>query len=263
MGKRKWLFCLLGIVAWWAVLILPGNSEGAATEKILRFHSAIVVHEDASMTVRETIKVRSEGQEIKRGIYRDFPTRYQDHYGNRYHVGFELLEVLRDGKPEEYHFGALSNGKRIYMGKKDVFLTPGEYTYTLVYKTDRQLGFFADHDELYWNVTGNGWSFTIDEALAAIELPPAAAKNVTAYEAYTGPQGTQGRDFRAWVDASGKIAFRTTKPLNSYEGLTIVVSWPKGLVSAPSWRTQSEYLLRDMGVPLQDLLGWQWCWRIT
>ena len=255
MGKRKWLFCLLGIVAWWAVLILPGNSEGAAAEKILRFHSAIVVHEDASMTVRETIKVLSAGQEIKRGIYRDFPTRYQDHYGNRYHVGFEVLEVLRDGKPEEYHFGDLSNGKRIYMGKKDVFLTPGEYSYTLVYKTDRQLGFFADHDELYWNVTGNGWSFAIDEALATIELPPAAAKNVTAYEGYTGPQGAQGRDFRAWVDASGKIAFRTTKPLNSYEGLTIVVSWPKGYVSAPSWRTRAEYLVRDSGGSIAGLIG--------
>ena len=90
MGKRTWLFCLLGIVAWWAVLILPGNSEGAAAEKILRFHSAIVVHEDASMTVREIIKVRSEGQEIKRGIYRDFPTRYSDRYGNKYVVGFKV-----------------------------------------------------------------------------------------------------------------------------------------------------------------------------
>jgi uncharacterized membrane protein YgcG len=254
MEKRTWLYCLLGMAACWVALLLPRSSEGAAAEKILRFHGAIVVHEDASMTVRETIQVRSAGQEIKRGIYRDFPTSYRDRHGNRHHVGFDVQEVLRDGKPEEYHVGDLSNGKRVYMGRKDVFLTPGEYTYTLVYKTDRQLGFFTDHDELYWNVTGNGWSFPVDEASATIELPPAAGK-VLSYEAFTGVQGAQGKDFRAWVAASEQIAFVTTKPLGPYEGLTIVVSWPKGLGSAPSWRTQAEYFVRDIGGSIAGLIG--------
>jgi len=55
--------------------------QARADEKIIGYHSHIAVHEDSTMTVRETIKVRVEGQKIKRGIYRDFPTRYKDTWG--------------------------------------------------------------------------------------------------------------------------------------------------------------------------------------
>ena len=41
------------------------------------------------------------------------------------------------------------------------------------YTTTRQLGFFESYDELYWNVTGNGWIFPIDRAEVRIRLPQA------------------------------------------------------------------------------------------
>ena len=53
----------------------------------------------------------------------------------------------------------------------------GEHTYELVFRTDRQLGYFADHDELYWNVTGNGWDFPIDRVTARVELPQAIPRS--------------------------------------------------------------------------------------
>ena len=51
----------------------------------------------------------------------------------------------------------------------------GIHEYQLRYQTSRQLGFFEDYDELYWNVTGNGWMFPIDHAGARIELPAAVS----------------------------------------------------------------------------------------
>ncbi|MGB2889910.1 MAG: DUF2207 domain-containing protein [Candidatus Acidiferrales bacterium] len=60
----------------------------SATEEILDYHSDIRVQRDASLLVRETIRVRSAGVQIHHGIYRDFPTRYKDHLGNRYVVNF-------------------------------------------------------------------------------------------------------------------------------------------------------------------------------
>ena len=54
------------------------------SERILSFHSEIKVDRDASMTVRETIKVRCLRQKIQRGIFRDFPTRYKDRNGFQY-----------------------------------------------------------------------------------------------------------------------------------------------------------------------------------
>src|SRR5512139_3218050 len=64
-----------------------------AQERILSFASQIIVSPDATMLVTETIRVRSSGDQIKRGIYRDFPTRYKDRHGNAYVVGFEIHEV--------------------------------------------------------------------------------------------------------------------------------------------------------------------------
>lgn len=140
-----------------ALVIISAGIAAAASETILSFASHVTVDNDASMHVTETIKVASAGEQIKRGIYRDFPTTYKDRAGNKYVVGFAILAVARDGKPEAYHTETLSNGIRIYMGRKEYLLPPGEHTYTLSYRTDRQLDFFRDHDELYWNVTGNGW----------------------------------------------------------------------------------------------------------
>lgn len=87
-GKQ---FYLIIIAAISIALAFPLFSQSAPTEKILLFHSHITVHSDSSMTVRETIKVQSAGIEIKRGIYRDFPTRYKDSFGNQYAVDFNVI----------------------------------------------------------------------------------------------------------------------------------------------------------------------------
>lgn len=140
-------------------------------EHIISFNSNIIVHSDASMTVTETIKVHSELQSIKHGIYREFPTSYQDRLGDWYNLGFRVKEVMKDGSPEPYHIQRQDNGVRVYIGQPNIFLSPIDYTYTIVYETNRQLGFFKDHDELYWNVTGNGWNFDIENASAKVSLP--------------------------------------------------------------------------------------------
>jgi hypothetical protein len=175
---------------------LPAGTATLPAERILSFDSRISVNPDASMLVTETIRVLSTGEQIRRGIFRDFPTTYKDRAGNRYTVGFTVQAILRNSQPEDWHTENLSNGVRVYMGRKDHFLKPGEHTYTLTYTTDRQLGFFADHDELYWNVTGNGWNFRIDAASATVELPP-GAPGVTLLEAYTGLAGATGSNYSA------------------------------------------------------------------
>ena len=78
-------------------------------------------------------------------------------------VGFEVIEVQRNGRSEPYALESLSNGTRIRIGDKDVFLIgSGIHVYEITYRTTRQIGFFENYDELYWNVTGNGWTFAID-----------------------------------------------------------------------------------------------------
>ena len=223
-------------------------------ERILSYDSLISVRTDGSMIVEESIRVQVEGREIKHGIYRDFPTDYKDPHGNHYRVGFDVLQVLRDGQPEGFHSQAQSNGVRVYVGDKDRFIDPGTYTYSLRYRTDRQLGFFKDHDELYWNVTGNGWAFPIDAVRARVALPGVAGQDLR-LEAYTGPTGSKGRDYRAEVGADGLAWYQTTRPLGPREGLTIVTMWPKGHVTPPSGEQQLRYFLKDNRAVLVGVLG--------
>ena len=236
-------------------VVVGPDAAVAATETILLFASEITVNADASLHVTETIRVVSTGDQIKRGIYRDFPTTYKDHAGNRYVVGFTILNVARDGRPEAYHTEDLSNGVRIYMGRKEHLLTPGEHTFTLNYRTDRQLGFFRDHDELYWNVTGNGWVFPIETASARVNLPAGVPADKVSLEGYTGPMGAKDQNFASVLTPEGRAVFKTTRRLAANEGLTIVVLWPKGFVQEPSPADKSFHFLKDNLTALVAFVG--------
>ena len=187
----------------------------------------------------------AEGKQIKRGIYRDFPTDYRDRHGNRLRVGFEVIRIRRDGAPEPYHTQTINNGIRVYIGRESRQVPPGQHTWEITYKTDRQLGFFAAHDELYWNVTGNEWVFPIDEASATVTLPAPVSSDKLATRAYTGALGSTDLDASATITSPGQVTFRTTRPLGAREGLTIVVTWPKGIVAEPSRAERFAATLRD------------------
>jgi uncharacterized membrane protein YgcG len=224
---------------------LASSSLPGGDERILSFESNIAVHPDGSMTVRETIVVRALGREIIHGIYRDFPTQYRDRYGNRYSVGFNLRKVLCDGKADRYRIERVGNGERIYIGDKDVALNPGEHTYLLDYETNRQLGFFPDHDELYWNVTGNGWRFRIDRVTAVVELPSGVPWQKIEVTGYTGMMGAKAKHLQASVDNDARSTFTTLRSLGPHEGLSIVVSWPKGFVAEPGAAKKFGWFLAD------------------
>ncbi|MCW9097653.1 MAG: DUF2207 domain-containing protein, partial [Ignavibacteriaceae bacterium] len=225
------------------------------TERIISFDSDITLNEDASMMVVENIKVYANRNKIKRGIYRDFPTKYNDDYGNNINIKFDVLEVLRDGNPESFHTEKLRNGIRVYFGRSDYFLPTGEYTYTIKYQTDRQIGYFDKYDELYWNVTGNGWDFLIEKATATVNLPESVSRDDLKLSGYTGFSGFKGNDYKAEILNSKKIIFRSISMLNPKEGLTIVVQFPKGLVYEPSQSDKLAYFIQDNSQVVFGLIG--------
>ncbi|EKF59234.1 hypothetical protein QWE_13308 [Agrobacterium albertimagni AOL15] len=226
-----------------AFLFLIWMACGAQAEEVIRdYHADITVLPDATIEVTETITVNAEGNEIRRGIFRDFPLYARDARGRRQQVDFELISVERDGRPEASRTESVSGGIRIYTGSADVFLQPGEYTYAITYRTGRQIRYFDDHDELYWNVTGNGWLFPIDRAGATVTLPDGAVPTRTTL--YTGPSGSTAQNARE-IPGSNGLEFETTRPLGPGEGLTIVLAFDKGLVAAPTSEDSTWWFIRD------------------
>ncbi len=240
----------------------------SADERILDYQSDININFDGSLVVTETIRVRAEGKNIQRGIYRDFPTSYTDRLGNRYRASLDVLDVHRNGSPEPFHTEKRSNGIRIYVGSRNRMLDHGEHEYRLRFHTTRQLGFFEDHDELYWNVTGNGWVFPIERAAARIMLPDTVYEQDLRTDVYTGYQGKAGKDAKSQVSSDRIVTFETTRTLLPNEGLTVAVGWPKGIVTEPGPVQRARWFLYDNSAALALLLGllaplgwYLWAWN--
>jgi hypothetical protein len=237
-----------------------------AQERVLEFHSDIRIGADGGLLVTERIAVQAEGRSIRRGILRDFPTGYRDRLGARVKVPFEVLAVSRNGRTEPWALQSMANGVRVRIGNAAVNLPRGRHEYEITYRTSRQLGFFKLHDELYWNVNGNGWTFAMDRISADVALPAAVPADKLRLEAYTGSQGARGRDYEAEAREGG-ASFRTTRALPARQGLTIVVEFPKGVVREPSflqrlreWLGDNRAVLTGAGgfLLLLAFLWWRW-----
>jgi uncharacterized membrane protein YgcG len=237
-----------------ALALVPAAlSPAAAVERILQFISDVTVERNGDLDVTETIAVQAEGRNIRRGILRDFPTIYRRRDGARVVVGFDVLSVTRNGTPEHFSTEGLSNGVRVRIGSADRLINSGRHDYVIRYRTTRQIGFFPDYDELYWNATGTGWTFAIDQAEARITLPEAVPFTQTAF--YTGPQGATGKDATIVEQRPGRIVFRTTKALPARNGLTVAAAWQKGVVTPPSGAQQAQWLLSDNVALLIAIVG--------
>ena len=90
---------------------------------------------------------------------------------------------------------------------------------------------------------------------ATITLPDAIAPNRMSVEAYTGYQGQQGKNYRATIPGPSIAQWNTIEPLAPYEGLTLVITWPKGIVTPPSLLKKIGYFIRDNGALFLLLLG--------
>ncbi len=252
-----------------SVFLLPLLAMGA--EQIKRYDVEVEILASGGLLITEHITVVAEGVNIRKGIYRDFPTRYKDRWGNNVVVGFEVVDVLRDGRSEPWFREKVANGVRVSTGDDSLLPEfPRDYRFTLRYRTDNQVGFFAGHDELYWNAIGTGWAFAIAEASVVVSLPAPVPEGQLSAEGYTGVQGSKARDYDALVVAPGQARWRISQPLAPGEGLTIVLTFPKGVVVEPTlvqrvyrWfrDNTSQLILLALLLPWLAYLVSSW-WRI-
>ncbi|HSZ83222.1 MAG TPA: DUF2207 domain-containing protein [Polyangia bacterium] len=247
-SRRRSIFVLAALVTG----ALADARAFAEAERVVAFDADVTVNVDGSMRVVETIRVHGDGAKIDHGIYRDLPTRVRGFF-NAYR-SFDVLDVSRDGRPEPYTVVTRDDDTRVQIGDPSVHLGPGDFTYTLTYRTDGQLRFFADHDELYWNVTGNAWELAIDAASAVVHLPAGASAHLGAFEGYTGRSGSKEHALLTAL-RGGDATFTTARPLARREGLTIVLGWPPGFVRAPTDAARRATFWHDNGVLVGALVG--------
>ena len=215
-------------------------------ERIEDFHSDIVIQKDGSINVTETIKYFFDFP--RHGIYRNIPfTKYDQ--GKRYDVEFKFDKV-KDENGKSYKASTSKSGEQWVLKIGDPNRTiSGEHTYVISYEARGELGYFSDHDELYWNVTGNGWDVPIKKTTVKITLPKTLTPEQIKLICYTGPYESTKQNCTGTTDGTTTI-FTTTLFLNSSEGLTFVLGFPKGI---------AEVLKPEVFVPFFD----RWYGKIT
>ena len=217
---------LAGLAA--LLLLAPAQARAQRSYSIERFDAGIVVNRDASVDVTETITVRFVG--AWNGVYRSIPVDYRSPQGFNWTLRLDLVSAT-DGSGNTLRTEA--SRERHYLKYK--MWIPGAEDATRVvilrYRATNGLRFFEDHDELYWNVTGDEWDVPLGVVSARIELP-AGATGLRA-TAFTGAFGATSQD--AAVDTTGNVVRITMeRPLGYREGVTAVVGWDKGLVREPT-----------------------------
>ena len=220
MGR---LVCLLLAVLWLGL--------GARAEEVInRFDVAVDVRKDGDIVVTETINVTVEGNQIRRGIFRDLP-RYYERGGARLRYDYDVLSVERNGRSEPYTTETEGNAWRIQIGDADRLLRHETHVYAIRYRVKNEIRYFEDFDELYWNVTGNYWRFPILTATARVTLPDGA--QMIEQNGYTGSQGASGRAYTFSRDGEAYV-FETTEPLAVEQGFTVSLTLEKGVIDPPS-----------------------------
>lgn len=237
------------------VLAATALAPALAGERVLSFVSDAAIARNGDLAVTETIRVEAGGDLIRHGINRDVPTRYRDNHGGLIRAVLSVESVSRDGKAEPYALQALDSGVRIAIGSAGTRLSPGPHDYVIRYRTSRQIRFFAEMDELYFAVTGADWPFPIDSVEARVALPePVPFRDTTAF---TGPPAAGEHAAMVIEDAAhpGTVIIRSSHPLAAGNGLTIALTWQKGIVDPPSLNRRIRWWVSDNGSALVALVG--------
>ena len=214
------------------IMLLLSVFPAFSAEVLENFDAAIKINEDSSLSVTENITAKVENINISRGIIRAFPVEYEDKNGRSVTVGFDVEDVLLDGAPVPWEVSDSGRYKALRIGDPSKIIPRGLHTFTIKYRTTRQIGFYENYDELYWNVTGNQWTFPIIHSTVKVSLPNLPyGEGFSSAEWYVGAYGEKGSPSDAKLGKSRSISI--TRPLMPGEGYTVVYTWPKGIVTPP------------------------------
>lgn len=233
-----------------------------ADERILFYKVRVEVNPDRSLLVREEIKVRAEGDQIRRGIYRSLPRYYLSDEGGRKKNSYSIIEVRSNAPRADYRLEYEGDFINLYIGHPDVFLDPGEYSYIITYRADEQVRFFSGYDEVYWNITGDQWSFPIDSIYAEVVTPLGVP--ALQHAAYSGARGKTGCDCIEQMIGDSLFTAASTRTHSAGEGLTVALGWAKGIVAPPSplqwYESMNWYLIIGVSGLLLALMYYLWAW---
>ncbi len=215
---KLWLYSLLFL---FITLLIPFSVRA---EVIRSFHTSIVLEKNAQILVTEDIKY-DFGVLNKHGIYRDIHTVITNDQGKKYKLELKVQSV-QDETGESYNYTTSQEGEdlRIKIGDANSYVT-GLKNYLIAYQVKGAVRYFSDHDELYWNMTGDKWDYPIESASFEVTVPGEIPSEQIKSICFTGGYGSKDTYCETTKDGT-VIRGKTTTPLSAKQGFTASVSIP-------------------------------------
>lgn len=217
---------VLSLVSLLVLFLLPNIAKA---EEILSFDVTAKILEDSRVAISERIQY-DFGSEERHGIFRTIPYKYNRQAGN-YNLTFTDISAT-DQYGGKIKFSTSKKDGEIVIKIGDPKKTiSGAHTYILNYTVHHAINFFGTEDEFYWNVTGNNWPVTIRSASAHVFLPQDVSLEKINLACYVGVIGEDDRCQEVKNNSSVTVSHENLIPKS---GITVAVSFPKGLVHEPT-----------------------------
>lgn len=195
-----------------------------AAEEISAFASHITVNRDTSIKIEETIRYTTD--EDKHGIFRYIPFRYH-RSGLSYTARVADISVENvEGQSIPYEQSIRDGNVVLKIGDPDRTFT-GSQTYVIRYQVENALQQPEGLPELYWDITGEGWTIPISSTTAVVDSPQST---ITATTCYAGEFGTDDGACTSERTNDGQAVFRYPHTVNYGDNVTVAVRFdPAGL----------------------------------
>jgi hypothetical protein len=229
---------------------------------IAAFRADVTVKQDASLEVREEIRVDRAGKYYRYGFIRNLPIDSEDRWDTRYvgeykrdnGIRVKILEVTEDGQPIPYQQGQGYGYSQLQIGAKNVPLDDGEHRYVVRYSVTGAFKSGASADTLYWNAIGHERDAPVKEAILSVHLPAGVSATDVTVEPRVAGRGVSSprraeTELERVDDGVGTVTYRATY-VAPRQSLSLAVTWAAGFVHAPKfWLfTEDQRLLAAPGL---------------
>jgi uncharacterized membrane protein YgcG len=187
------------------------------------------------LRIIEDIKVRFTDN--NHGILRAIPKTYKQHS-----LQIKVNSVRSSsGAPAQYTTYKSNGNEVLKIGDPNRTVT-GDQQYTIDYTLRNVIGFYEDHDEMYWDVNGDQWQQQFEKVTLSLELP-AELKLRGQPACFTG--AFNSREHACTIRSSENVVTAsTTAPLQAAQTLTYAAGFEKGVFKpASALEHAAEYLL--------------------
>lgn len=210
------------------LLIVP-FIHGQEVEQINSFTANVLIQKDGSVQISENIEYNF-GDEDKHGIFRNIPLLLPNNEGKKYRMEVRVNSITDEkGLIYKFDLNTEDNILALKIGDPNSTIS-GVHTYIIDYTVKGGLRYFSDHDEFYWNVTGNEWTVPIQSAGVIIAQEFEALPTQENVVCYTGDAGSTDKNCTIVLNGN-IISVITSQPLYYNQGLTVAYRFPKNMVA--------------------------------